>query len=206
MAQVKSKGMDAHEQNGTAQTFNANPAATNPNALYRDFKIPQDKFLDERTFVIAGIAFMESRKIGGVKTDLVACKLPDPFGDPDFIDVTVCPKWANSGGIFKYRAKKALRSVSELRFPIVVTPVTFYSKKAKRELTIAGLYAKTLLPTATWSFMYIYRFRKSKRKRLFSPCSRPRSGISSWTLLRLRTMTQQNKTALLTSDTVTTLN
>ena len=142
MAAVKSKGTEVNEQTETTSAIASKKTVPNPNTLYGDFQIPRDKFPDERAFVIAGTAFIESRKLGGVKTDVVVCKLPDPFGDPDFVDVTVCPKWANSGGIFKYRAKKALRSVSALYFPIVVTPVTFYSKKAKRELTIAGLFAK----------------------------------------------------------------
>lgn len=140
MSQSKSKEVKGNVQVETSNV--KSPASENPNALYADFQIPRDKFPDERTFVIAGKAFMESRKFGGVKTDVVVFKLPDPFGDPDFTDVTVCPKWANSGGIFKYRCKKALHNASELLFPVVVTPVTFYSKKAKRELTIVSLFAK----------------------------------------------------------------
>ena len=131
MSQSKSKEVKGNEQVETSNV--KSPASENPNALYADFQIPRDKFPDERTFVIAGKAFMESRKFGGVKTDVVVFKLPDPFGDPDF---------TNSGGIFKYRCKKALHNASELLFPVVVTPVTFYSKKAKRELTIVSLFAK----------------------------------------------------------------
>lgn len=137
------------EQNVEIETFAAvlatdKPAAPteNPNAKYKDYAIPE-RFQDPRTFVIAGYSFMEKQtNRDKVKVNVVSSRLPDPFGDEDFIDVPIAPKWANSGGIFKYLMTKALKEMPRLEYPVIVTPITFYSKKAKKELTIAGMFIK----------------------------------------------------------------
>lgn len=134
MAEKRSKKTVVEQQAEVAESVNAK---------YRDFVIPE-RFSDPRTFVVAGVTYLDSYKDRntGVKVVTVESRLPDPFGDPDFIDVSIMPKWANSGGLFRYRSKKALREVSKIEYPVIVTPVTFYSKKAKKELTIAGLFIK----------------------------------------------------------------
>ncbi len=117
-------------------------ARISANAEYAGIEIPE-RFKDPRTFVVAGVCFMDTyTDKEKVKHPVVTVRMIDPFDDPDFSDVQIIPKWSNAGGLFKYRAKKKLREVSELRFPIFVTPVTYFSKKVKKELTIAGLFIK----------------------------------------------------------------
>lgn len=112
------------------------------NAEYAGMEMPE-RFKDPRTFIVAGVCFMDTyTDKEKVKHSVVTVRMIDPFDDPDFVDVQIIPKWSNAGGLFKYRAKKKLREVSKLRFPVFVTPVTYFSKRAKKELTIAGLFIK----------------------------------------------------------------
>ena len=115
------------------------------NAVYDGIEIPS-RFDDlEHTFVVAGVCRMESFKDKDyVKQSCVTVRLLDPFDDEDFTSIEITPKWANSGGLFKYHAKKKLREESELRFPVFITPITFYSKKAEQELTIPGIFVPSL--------------------------------------------------------------
>ncbi len=110
------------------------------NATYAGLEIPE-RFKNPRTFVVAGVCRIEQVKDRDkIERPQPVCQLCDPFNDEDFTSVPIIPKWANASGLFKYRARKRLREVSEITFPVFVTPVTYYSKKAKKELTIAGLF------------------------------------------------------------------
>lgn len=119
-----------------------NAAETKPdvNAAYAGLEIPE-RFKNPRTFVVAGVCRIEQvPDRDKIPRPQPVCRLLDPFNDEDFTSVVIIPKWANASGLFKYRAKKRLREVPEIAFPVFVTPVTYYSKKAKKELTVAGLF------------------------------------------------------------------
>lgn len=115
------------------------------NAVYEGIELPS-RFDDlAHTFVVAGVCRMESFKDkDDIKQSRVSVRLVDPFDDEDFKNIEITPKWANSGGLFKYHAKKKLRETSELSFPVYITPVTFYSKKADQQFTIPGIFVPSL--------------------------------------------------------------
>ncbi len=73
----------------------------------------------------------------------VTVSLPDPFGDPDFVNIGISPRWDSAKGHLEYYGKKALRSVPEVEFNVEVRPTTYYSKKKKRNVTYAGVYGKS---------------------------------------------------------------
>lgn len=147
---TKKKTAEANNQEASASTFDVEPATPSapapdsdsvPALDFSDYVIPAD-FADERAFVVAGKTFMDNykRKDTNEKVDFVSTILPNPFNDEDFCNVSIRPKWENSGGIFNYKAKKALRGCEYIPFPVVVKPVTFYSSRAKKTLTVAGIF------------------------------------------------------------------
>lgn len=149
---TKKETTEASKQEAAASTFDvesATPSAPAPVSApdsapaldFSDYVIPAD-FADERAFVVAGKTFWNNytRKDTNEKVDFLSTILPDPFNDEDFRDVSIRPKWENSGGIFNYKAKKALRGCEYIPFPVVVKPVTFYSSRAKKTLTVAGIF------------------------------------------------------------------
>lgn len=57
--------------------------------------------------------------------------IPDPFGDEDFLNVPITPKWKDAEIMFKFHAKKALRTSPVVEFPITIKPLSYKNKKNK---------------------------------------------------------------------------
>lgn len=72
------------------------------------------------------------------KLDYVSIELPDPFNDEDFRDIGITPKWKDAGNVFKFYAKKALRTNDVIEFPVTIMPKT-YVNKAKKQVTYPGI-------------------------------------------------------------------
>ena len=70
--------------------------------------------------------------------DYVSIELPDPFNDEDFQDIAITPKWKDDGNVFKFYAKKALRTNPVVEFPITIKPLS-YKNKAKKQITYPGI-------------------------------------------------------------------
>lgn len=71
--------------------------------------------------------------------EYVAVELPDPFGDEDFRDIGITPRWKDQAAIFKFKAKKALKTTDVIDFEIDLKPVTYKNKEKKKEVTYPGL-------------------------------------------------------------------
>lgn len=70
--------------------------------------------------------------------DYVSVELPDPFGDEDFVDVAITPKWQNDEVMFKFYAKKALRKTDKVEFPVTIKALS-YTAKDKKVITYPGI-------------------------------------------------------------------
>ena len=70
--------------------------------------------------------------------DYVSVELPDPFLDPDFVDVAIEPKWRDVNSVFRFYAKKALRNAPEIEFSIEIK-VLSYLNKAKKKVYYPGI-------------------------------------------------------------------
>lgn len=96
----------------------------------------------EQTKVIKLQARILMRKFEDDETkevhEYVAIELPDPFGDEDFRDIGIAPRWDDQKAIFKFKAKKALKTAEKVDFEIELKPVT-YKNKEKKEVTYPGL-------------------------------------------------------------------
>lgn len=82
---------------------------------------------------------MHERSYGKTKEEYVAADLVNPFAGEDF-EVEFSPKWKSDKGIFDYKAKKLLKEKGAFEVKGYLTPVTFYSKKAKRNMTVASCF------------------------------------------------------------------
>ena len=70
--------------------------------------------------------------------EYVSIELPDPFGDEDFRDIGITPKWKDAANVFKFYAKKALRTNPVVEFPVTIKPLS-YRNKAKKQVTYPGI-------------------------------------------------------------------
>lgn len=70
--------------------------------------------------------------------DYVSVELPDPFQDPDFVDVAIAPKWRDTDSVFKFYAKKALRTTDVIEFPVEIK-VLSYTNKSKKKVQYPGI-------------------------------------------------------------------
>jgi hypothetical protein len=73
------------------------------------------------------------------KITYVSAELPDPFGDEDFRDVGIEPKWKDQQAIFKFKAKKALKLTDEIVFDVELKPLSYKIKNSKKTVTYPGL-------------------------------------------------------------------
>ncbi len=71
--------------------------------------------------------------------EYLAIRLPDPFGDEDFVNVAIAPKWEDDESVFKYYAKKALRTEPEIEFPVTLKVLEYKNKKKNKTVRYAGL-------------------------------------------------------------------
>ena len=73
--------------------------------------------------------------------EYISADLFNPFEGEDF-EVELSPKWKSDKGIFDYKAKKLLQTRSSFEITGYLTPITFYSKRKKRETTVIGVFVK----------------------------------------------------------------
>ncbi len=76
------------------------------------------------------------------KREYVSVEIPDLFDDEDFRDIGICPKWDDQNSVFKYYAKKALRSTDRIEFPIELKVGTYHSDKKRKDVTYPALIGK----------------------------------------------------------------
>ncbi len=76
---------------------------------------------------------------GKDKTEYIAADLINPFAGETF-SVELTPKWKSDKGIFDYKAGKILKSDGAFEVQGYLTPVTFYSKKAKKNMTVVSCF------------------------------------------------------------------
>lgn len=71
--------------------------------------------------------------------EYVAADLINPFEGEEF-EVELSPKWKSDKGIFDYKSRKILKEKSLFEIKGYLTPVTYYSKSRKREVTVIGCF------------------------------------------------------------------
>ncbi len=74
------------------------------------------------------------------KHEYVSVELPDLFGDADYADVSICPKWDDANSVFKFYAKKALRTTDKIEFPIELRVGFYHSDKKRKDVTYPALF------------------------------------------------------------------
>lgn len=94
----------------------------------------------QQSYVLDAVVKMSSYEDETTKEvrEYVGMELVDPFGDEDFRDVSISPKWDDAREIFKFRAKKALRTAETVPFKVTLK-VMSYDNKKKRTVTYPGL-------------------------------------------------------------------
>lgn len=71
--------------------------------------------------------------------EYIAADLVNPFEGEDF-EVELSPKWKSDKGIFDYKARRVLATQSSITICGYLTPVTYYSKARKRDVTVIGCF------------------------------------------------------------------
>lgn len=71
--------------------------------------------------------------------DYVSVELPDAFGDEDYVDIPIAPKWKDADSVFKFYARKALKTTDELEFPVEIKVLSYLSKKTKKKVYYPGI-------------------------------------------------------------------
>lgn len=127
-----------------------------------------------KTITIMGIMrLFEFPSDDGQTRSAVTVSLPDPFGDVDFINVGISPRWDSAKGHLDYYGKKALRSVPEVEFNVEIRATTYYSKKKKCNVTYAGVFGKSpFAPDYEIEFAV-----KERYSSVFRDLANPRLGI-----------------------------
>ena len=74
------------------------------------------------------------------KIEFIALDVINPLGDEDLGDIRIACKWKNDKGIFDFKAKKKLRATDVFTVSGYLMPTSFFSKRAKRKLTIVGVF------------------------------------------------------------------
>ena len=74
------------------------------------------------------------------KREYVSVEIPDLFGDADYTDVSICPKWDDANSVFKFYAKKALRTTDKIEFPIELRVGSYHSDKKRKDVTYPALF------------------------------------------------------------------
>lgn len=82
---------------------------------------------------------VHERPYGKTKEEYIAADLVNPFPGEDF-DVEFTCKWKSDKGIFDYKASKRIKESGAFTVKGYLTPVTFYSKKGKRNMTVASCF------------------------------------------------------------------
>ncbi|MCM1367564.1 MAG: hypothetical protein NC184_01970 [Roseburia sp.] len=138
----------------------------------------EKKQVQEPAEVLTATAVMrlfEFKADDGQKRSAISTVILDPFGDPDFINVGISPRWDSVKGHIDYYGKKALRTVPEVEFNVEIRAVTYYSKKKKRDVTYAGVFAKSpFAPDYEIEFAVKERFSS-----VFRDLANPLLGITS---------------------------
>ena len=76
---------------------------------------------------------------GKDKTEYIAADLINPFAGETF-SVELTPKWKSDKGIFDYKARRLLQTQSSFEIGGYLTPVTYYSKARKQDVTVIGCF------------------------------------------------------------------
>lgn len=90
---------------------------------------------------LKGVALLRTFTTDDTKEvrEYVSVELPDPFGDVDFVDVAIRCKWDDVDAVFKYYAKKALRTTDKIEFPVTLQVLSYENTKKKKTVRYAGL-------------------------------------------------------------------
>ena len=88
---------------------------------------------------IKATVVMHERGFSKNKEEYIAADLVNPFAGEDF-EVELTPKWKSDKGIFDYKARRLLKDSGSFTVNGYLTPVTFYSKKAKRDMTVVSCF------------------------------------------------------------------
>lgn len=75
--------------------------------------------------------------------DYVSVEMPDAFGDEDYRDIAIAPRWKNDESVFKFYARKALKTTDELEFPIEIKVLSYLNKKTKKKVYYPGIVGKS---------------------------------------------------------------
>lgn len=98
------------------------------------------------------------KKRDGTEVPTVNLKLINPFNDDDFVEIELKAKWDKRDengrviqvdrvyGLMEYYAKKALRTASEIKVKVTITPERYKSKKTGNWITVAAIYADPTFP------------------------------------------------------------
>lgn len=88
---------------------------------------------------ITATVVVHERGFSKNKEEYIAADLVNPFEGEDF-EVELTPKWKSDKGIFDYKSRKVLKEQGAFTVKGYLTPVTFYSKKAKKNMTVVSCF------------------------------------------------------------------
>lgn len=112
------------------------------------------------------------------KLDYVSIELPDPFDDEDFRDVGITPKWKDAGNVFKFYAKKALKTNDVVEFPVTIKPLS-YTSKAKKKVTYAGIIGVNPFDGCEMEFRVKGKDKDDRNVSIFNHLARKALGLNS---------------------------
>lgn len=75
----------------------------------------------------------------GETIEFVSTVLSDPFDDPDFTNIGIRPKWDDADIMFKFYARKALRTNPVIEFPVTIKSLSYKDKKKNKTVTYPGI-------------------------------------------------------------------
>ena len=92
---------------------------------------------------IAGTVSMgEYKKADGTRVEYVELTMDSPFpDDPDLPTFVLVPKWRSDQSIFKYRAKKGLKTAEKGPFRAVISPYQYWNRKYKKDVLYIAIFA-----------------------------------------------------------------
>lgn len=88
---------------------------------------------------ITAMVCVHEKGFGKDKEEYIAADLVNPFEGEDF-EVVLCPKWKSDKGVFDYKARKRIKESGAFEVKGYLTPVTFYSKKGKKNMTVVSCF------------------------------------------------------------------
>ena len=109
--------------------------------------------------------------------DYISIELPDPFKDEDFRDVPITPKWKDAGNVFKFYAKKALRTSDKVEFPVTIKPMSYVNKTTKKTVTYPGIVGVNPFDGREMEFRVKGKDKDDKNVSIFNHLARIALGI-----------------------------